>query len=137
MPRPKRVKGASTKKAVKDEQNELAPEAPLPAKDSTPPGISPDSDNQWVGVAQKLWLKPKKSRAKSKGDVVKQEIWDVLEGESFRYPSLLALENVQALESYLWPGFNEDSSDYHVLLIVLLANVKRREQLATWCTSLT
>jgi len=137
MPKPKRVKGSSTKKDAKSDSKEpsTSTRAPAPAEDLTPTIISPDRRNQWAEVASKLWLKPKKSRAKTKSDVVKQEIWDVLEGESFRYPSLLALENVQALESYLWPGFNEDSSNYHVLVIALLANVKRREQLETWCRS--
>jgi hypothetical protein len=134
MPKSKRVKGAPSKKGAKGETNEAAHAAPGAAEDSSSaPIISPDSDNQWAEVARKLWLKPKRTRAKTKIDVVKKEIWDPLEGEGFRYPPLLALENVQALESYLWPGFDEDSSDYHVLLIALLANVKRREQLETWC----
>lgn len=34
--------------------------------------------------------------------------------------------------SYLWPGYSDDSSNHHVLLLVLLANVKRREQLEAW-----
>lgn len=34
--------------------------------------------------------------------------------------------------SYLWPGYTEDSSNYHVLLIVLIVNAKRRERLETW-----
>jgi intron-binding protein aquarius len=34
--------------------------------------------------------------------------------------------------SYLWPGYSEDSSNFHVLLIVLIANVKWRERLETW-----
>ena len=36
--------------------------------------------------------------------------------------------------SYLWPGYKEDSSNFHVLLIVLLVNAKRRERLDTWDT---
>lgn len=34
--------------------------------------------------------------------------------------------------SYLWPGYTEEASNYHVLLIALIANVKRREHLETW-----
>ncbi len=34
--------------------------------------------------------------------------------------------------SYLWPGYGENSSNFHVLLIVLLINTKRRERLDTW-----
>jgi hypothetical protein len=36
------------------------------------------------------------------------------------------------LSSYLWPGYTEEASNFHVLLIALIANVKRREHLATW-----
>lgn len=36
------------------------------------------------------------------------------------------------MRSYLWPGYSDDASNYHVLLIVLIANVKRREHLETW-----
>jgi intron-binding protein aquarius len=42
------------------------------------------------------------------------------------------LENLQLLERYLWPGFTEDSSNYHHLLLALMVNVKRRENLASW-----
>lgn len=35
--------------------------------------------------------------------------------------------------SYLWPGYTEESSNFHVLLVALIINVKRREQLETWC----
>jgi intron-binding protein aquarius len=34
--------------------------------------------------------------------------------------------------SYLWPGYSDDASNFHVLLIVLIANVKTRERLSTW-----
>ncbi|KAH6625050.1 hypothetical protein B0J18DRAFT_479838 [Chaetomium sp. MPI-SDFR-AT-0129] len=69
---------------------------------------------------------------KVKNDVLKREIWDVLEKENFPQKSLLELEGLQILESYLWPGYGEDSSNYHVLLIVLIVNAKRRERLGTW-----
>lgn len=36
--------------------------------------------------------------------------------------------------SYLWPGYTDDSSNHQVLLIVLLVNAKRREQLDLWST---
>ena len=36
------------------------------------------------------------------------------------------------MHSYLWPGYGEDSSNYHVLLIVLIVNAKRRERLDAW-----
>ena len=34
--------------------------------------------------------------------------------------------------SYLWPGYTEEASNYHVLLTALIVNVKRREHLETW-----
>ncbi len=34
--------------------------------------------------------------------------------------------------SYLWPGYNDDASDFHVLLMAMVVNVKRREHLETW-----
>ncbi len=40
---------------------------------------------------------------------MKTEIWDVLEQDDFAFKSLLVLENLQVLESYLWPGYTEDS----------------------------
>lgn len=42
------------------------------------------------------------------------------------------LQSLTSLRSYLWPGYNEQSSNHHVLLIVLLINAKRRERLETW-----
>ena len=39
---------------------------------------------------------------------------------------------MQCLERYLWPGFTDDASNQHVLLLALLANVKRRESLPVW-----
>ena len=41
--------------------------------------------------------------------------------------SLVACRSANLASSYLWPGYSEDSSNFHVLLIVLIANVKRRE----------
>ncbi|KAJ4292140.1 hypothetical protein N0V88_005767 [Collariella sp. IMI 366227] len=72
------------------------------------------------------------AKVKVKNDVLKREIWDTLEKENFPLKSLLVLEGLQALESYLWPGYGEDSSNYHVLLIILIVNAKRRERLGTW-----
>ena len=108
-----------------------------------------DSETSFAQLAQKHWLKaPKKStKVKVKPDVLKNEIWDILERENFAFKSLLALENLQVLEkygfcpchqritnvhSYLWPGYSEDSSNFHVLLTALITNVKIREHLPTW-----
>ncbi|KAL0930785.1 DEAD helicases superfamily protein [Colletotrichum truncatum] len=93
-----------------------------------------EGESAFSQVAKKHWLKPTKKavKVKVKYEVVKQEIWDVLEHDGFPYKSILTLESLQTLESYLWPGYTEESSNHHVLLVVLLVNVKRREQLEAW-----
>lgn len=88
-------------------------------------------DNQYAQLAQRHWLgKSKPGKVQQK--VVKEELWDSLEKEGFDYGSLLILENLQILERYLWPGYTDDSSNYHVLLLALFTNVKRRENLPSW-----
>lgn len=47
-------------------------------------------------------------------------------------PSKSLVVDILFSYSYLWPGYTDESSNHHVLLIVLLTNVKRREQLASW-----
>lgn len=53
-------------------------------------------------LANKYWLKPSKktTKVKVKPEILKTEIWDVLEKEDFAFRSLLALENLQLLERY-------------------------------------
>ncbi|KAK5653132.1 hypothetical protein OQA88_9231 [Cercophora sp. LCS_1] len=93
-----------------------------------------EGESEFATLARQHWLKTTKrpAKIKVKNDVLKREIWDTLEKEDFPLKSLLALESLQTLESYLWPGYSEDSSNYHVLLIVLIVNAKRRERLETW-----
>ncbi|KAH5569821.1 pre-mRNA-splicing factor [Parastagonospora nodorum] len=88
-------------------------------------------ENHFAQVARKNWLTAKKT-PKVRPEVVKKELWDELEDGDFAYSSLLILENLQLLERYLWPGFTEDASNYHHLLLALMVNVKRRENLASW-----
>jgi intron-binding protein aquarius len=88
-------------------------------------------DNHFAQVARKHWLTAKKT-PKARPEVVKKELWDELEKVDFAYSSLLVLENLQLLERYLWPGFTEDASNYHHLLLALMVNVKRRENLPSW-----
>lgn len=59
-----------------------------------------EEEGHWAQLAQKHWSKPTNKTKKVKADVVKKEIWDVLEGEAFGYRSLLQLESVQLLEKY-------------------------------------
>jgi intron-binding protein aquarius len=93
-----------------------------------------EGESSFAILAKNHWLKSSKKMAKVKvrPDVLKTEIWDVLEKEDFAFKSLLVLENLQILERYLWPGYSEDSSNFHVLLIALISNVKTREHLPTW-----
>lgn len=127
-------------------------EAAKPKVEETRPTVADvDGEDAFAQLAKKHWLKitKKPSKVKVKPDVLKNEIWDVLEKDGFPFRSLLVLENLQILErydvlrrillavansiySYLWPGFTEDSSNHHILLIVLIANVKTREHLAVW-----
>jgi len=88
-------------------------------------------ENHFAQVARKNWLTAKKT-PKVRPEVVKKELWDELEKVDFAYSSLLVLENLQLLERYLWPGFTEDASNYHHLLLALMVNVKRRENLPSW-----
>ena len=111
-----------------------------------PAGEELEDDNRWIQLAQNHWLKPSKS-GKVKSEVIKNEIWDVLEAEDFLFRSLLQLEHSQLLEkygtstyqcavltvaSYLWPGYTDASINYHVLLTALLVTVKSREDLPSW-----
>jgi len=151
MPRPKRQKASAAAPSSKKKEKAVTIEAPgdgeaggartragaaAAAAAAAKPVTAADGqqDNPWTPVARKHWLKSggRATRVKVKADVVKTELYDVLEASGFRYGSVLALENVQALEGYLWPGFGEESSNYHVLLMVLLINAKKREQLETW-----
>lgn len=57
-------------------------------------------DGHFAILAKQHWLKTSKKAAKVKvkPEIVKKEIWDVLEREDFSYKSLLILENLQFLE---------------------------------------
>lgn len=88
-------------------------------------------ENHFAQVARKNWLAAKKP-PKARPDVIKKDLWDELENVDFAYSSLLVLENLQLLERYLWPSFTEDASNYHHLLLALMVNVKRRENLPSW-----
>ncbi|KAK1092380.1 hypothetical protein LTR48_004452 [Friedmanniomyces endolithicus] len=83
-------------------------------------------DHVIAQLARKHWL----VRAPSKASAAVLEIWEAVEAE--QQFALLLLEQLQALERYLWPGYSDESSNQHVLLIALLVNVKRAEQLPVW-----
>ncbi|KAI0802538.1 hypothetical protein GGR55DRAFT_423690 [Xylaria sp. FL0064] len=121
MPTAKRLK-SSAKAKTRDKP---------PAR---PTVVDLEGESEFAQLARQHWLKTTKraAKVKVKNDILKKEIWDVLEKDGFAYKSLLILEGLQTLESYLWPGYSEESSNFHVLLIALLTNVKARERLETW-----
>lgn len=88
-------------------------------------------DNHYAQLARKYWLGSAKVK-KVQANVIKSEIWDSLEKDDFSHRSLLLLEQLQLLDRYLWPGYGEDASDHHVLLLALIVNVKRQEGVAAW-----
>ena len=88
----------------------------------------------WRELAEQNWSKPTNKARKVRTELVKKEIWDVLEKENFEPRSLSTLENLQLLERYLWPGYDEESSNFHALLIALMVTVKRKEGLPVWDT---
>lgn len=61
------------------------------------------NESSFAQLAAKHWLKPSKKSAKVKvkPDVIKKEVWDVLEQEDFSFRSLLTLENLHILEKYI------------------------------------
>jgi intron-binding protein aquarius len=96
MPRAKRLKkGDSPQTPASTHQT------PKDSLESERPTIADiRGGNAFAEVAQKHWLKPSKktTRARVKNDVLKKDIWDVLEGDNFSHKSILVLENLQLLE---------------------------------------
>ncbi|KAL1311234.1 hypothetical protein AAFC00_001424 [Neodothiora populina] len=109
----------------------MAPRAAETAASTRPTVDDLTGDTHFAQLARKHWL-GKSKQPKVQPAVVEKEIWEHVEGEGFAYGSLLLLEQLQLLEKYLWPGYSEDASNYHVLLLALLVNVKRREGLDIW-----
>ncbi|KAL9604198.1 MAG: hypothetical protein Q9179_001945, partial [Wetmoreana sp. 5 TL-2023] len=102
-------------------------------EDGRPVADELDGGNPWTKLARQHWPGGRKSK-KVKPEVIKNEIWDVLENEGFQFRSLLILETLQLLESYLWPGYSDSATNHHVLLIALILTVKNRESLPVWDT---
>ncbi|KAK1141393.1 hypothetical protein N8T08_009065 [Aspergillus melleus] len=99
--------------------------------DSRPTAEDFREDSPWVQLAKTHWLETSKIR-KAKPDTIKKDIWDPLEAENFSLHSLLALENLNILEKFLWPTYSEEASNYHVLLLTHIVSVKQREHLPIW-----
>ena len=92
----------------------------------------PEKETRWRELAEKNWSKSTTKVRKVHNDFLKSEIWDALEKEGFELRSLLVLESLQLLEQYLWPGYDDVSSNVHALLVALMVSVKRREGLPVW-----
>ncbi|KAJ5096196.1 CWF11 family [Penicillium alfredii] len=98
--------------------------------ESRPTVVDFREDSPWVQLAKTHWLDAKVRKAKP--DVIQQQLWGPLEAEGFSSHSLLILENLNVLEKFLWPTYNEDASNHHVLLISLIVSIKHREHLPIW-----
>lgn len=72
----------------------------FPVDDGRPDINDLEGENEWTQLAGKHWGSSVKSK-KVKDEVVKSEIWDVLENEGFPFRSLLVLENLQLLERFV------------------------------------
>lgn len=88
-------------------------------------------DNQLSQIAHDNWIGLSKPIARVRNEVISQ-IWELLVKDEYRHTTLQVLENLQTLERYLWPGFNANSNNQHVLLIAFILNVKRSENLPAW-----
>eukprot|EP00798_Chlamydomonas_sp_ICE-L_P018650 gene18650-25166_t len=70
-----------------------------------------------------------------KPELVKSIYQEELGGKAKKSPPLrrvMLLEISQYLENYLWPNFEADSSDEHVISIMLMVNEKFRENIDPW-----
>jgi len=118
------------------------------AIDNSRPSVSDlDGDNTYAVTARKHWFQKDKIRFDSK---IVSNLFSELERDNWSVKSLLILENLQYVERlvnsvchvwehfiklfcrYLWPNFNEDSTDIHVLSLALMLDMKRRENLPIW-----
>ena len=98
------------------------------------PGISQQSQNvdedDWVGTAQELWSKGKTPQ-KITSELIEKRLWEPLQSKGFEFRTLALLENLQLLD-YLWDGYDDASTDHHVLLIALMVTVRSRQDLPAW-----
>ncbi|EWC44192.1 hypothetical protein DRE_06937 [Drechslerella stenobrocha 248] len=84
----------------------------------------------YSSIANANWLR-RDGPASFSANTVK-EIYKALEQESFALKSVLLLENLQYVERYLWPNYNEDSPDELVISLAMITAVKRRENIQFW-----
>ncbi|RVD85226.1 uncharacterized protein DFL_003553 [Arthrobotrys flagrans] len=109
----------------------MAPQAPdLAAEDGQPTFSDLQGGNIYAVTANKHWLKPD-TQIRFSSKVVK-EIYSALEQDGFPQRDLLLLENLQYMERYLWPNYDEDSTDELVISLIMMAVAKRRENIPLW-----
>lgn len=89
-------------------------------------------EESWRSLAQETWKKATTRAHKVRADVLKEKIWDPLAKQEFSHGALAVLESLGLLEDYLWPGFTDDSSNQHVVLIAMLVDAKQRQALRVW-----
>ncbi|KAF3166940.1 hypothetical protein TWF788_011530 [Orbilia oligospora] len=78
-------------------------------EDGQPTFSDLQGENIYAVTANKHWLKPD-TQFRFSPKVVK-EIYSALEKEGFPQRDILLLENLQYMERYLWPNYDEDSTD--------------------------
>jgi intron-binding protein aquarius len=67
------------------------------SKSARPTTADLEGESEFAKLARQHWLKPAK-KVKVKNEVLKSEIWDVIEKDEFAYKALLTLEGLQILE---------------------------------------
>ena len=73
----------------------------LPENSEERPDIADlEGENYWTQLARKYWSKTTVIGT-VKAEVIKTEIWDVLEDENFQFRSLLILENLRLVEKFV------------------------------------
>lgn len=89
-----------------------------------------EKEHTWVQVAQDIWLNGGKTK-RITPNIIEQRLWNPLQKTAFEYRVLALLESLKLLE-YLWAGYDDSSTNQHVLLIGLLVQVKSRENIPVW-----
>ncbi|KAL2878621.1 hypothetical protein SGCOL_006091 [Colletotrichum sp. CLE4] len=111
MPTAKRQKKSSEAQAAPSTRSQTK------ATSDRPTVADIEGESAFAQLAKKHWLKTTRSKravkVKVKNDVLKQEIWDVLERDGFPYKSILTLESLQTLESLSTEELREEKLEQH------------------------
>ncbi|KAG5672698.1 hypothetical protein PVAND_002807 [Polypedilum vanderplanki] len=89
-------------------------------------------DDHITELANIYWTSEKKKEELSPFDatiVTKIYENEIVKGDNRR---IVMLEFNRCLENFLWPNFNQDSSDKHLMSIIFLLNEKFRERIEVW-----